>query len=183
MLLTFIFCKRKVLGWNWSPQANWSRPSNLGVESRGGQREALPFKKHKTLNYAPAALSPILGSSRQNISQLTCDNPHGRAGILFKAPPSPSGRLANRWRRVDPACLDPADPTQSHPQPLPPCRPCHQRGGRVVRLSLITFGGVKMTGSKSTDSKLNIMHGKRIPNHNIQLRYIFSHMIFLCMYF
>lgn len=88
------------------------------LKSRGGVRRALPFKNTKpwTPLLTPAALSPFLGSSRQNISQMTRDNPHGFAGILFKAPPAPSSGLANRWQRVDPACLDLADP--SYPAPF-----------------------------------------------------------------
>lgn len=67
--------------------------------------------------------SPFLGRHRQNVFQAACYNPHGRAGILTtswlqscRLVPG----LTNRWKRVDPACLDPADPhpaIQAAPHP------------------------------------------------------------------
>lgn len=81
--------------------------------------------------------SPFLGPPCQNVFP-ACYNPHARAGILTTSRLQ-SCRLvpglANRWKRVDPACLDPADPRpaiQAAPHPPPAIHLTHRSSQQGV---------------------------------------------------
>lgn len=115
---TFLMKSSKI-GSLFSPGSGWLQlPFHLPVCNFriNRRRPYLQTPEHRTS-------SPFLGRLRQNVFQAACYNPHGRAGILTtswlqscRLVPG----LTNRWKRVDPACLDPADPhpaIQAAPQP------------------------------------------------------------------